>query len=170
MALCHGRPFRQHVANADGRVNGRRHDEGAVERSPQHAAAGAAENIGGAHALAGGIENDGDMHEDERRHERGGHALPDVKAHAHALSSPLSQASVLARLRPAMDAVGLSACGLCSWQDWCEWQEWQPPEAATALSLSGFAASRSSLSSDHARLSAAGPRYPAFHRTVSHAA
>ena len=69
-----------------------------------------------------------------------------------------------------MEAVGLSACGQCSWQDWCEWQAWQPPDAATAASRSGFPASRSSFTSDQARLSAAGPRYAAFHRTVSQAA
>ncbi len=62
------------------------------------------------------------------------------------------------RLRPAIEAVGLRRCGQSSWQDWCEWQAWQPPEAATACKRTAFAPSRTSFTSVHARLSAAGPR------------
>ena len=65
---------------------------------------------------------------------------------------------LLTRLRPAIEAVGLSCCGQSSWQDWCEWQAWQPPVAATACRRSPVAPSRTSFTSVHARLSAAGPR------------
>ena len=61
------------------------------------------------------------------------------------------------RLRPAMEAVGLSACGQCSWQDWCEWHAWQPPLAATAWRRSAFPASRGII---HERPSAIERRRP----------
>src|SRR5579859_5286648 len=139
-------------------MNGHRGDKQRVIRAPGDAAAGARKNLGGRKTLPRRIEDDGEVHGNERHHERRGGALPDIEPHVHGFSSPFRYASAVRRFSPAIEAVGLSASGQCSWQDWWEWQAWQPPAAATAYSRAALPASRSSFTSVQVRLSAAGPR------------
>ncbi len=73
-------------------------------------------------------------------------------------SSPRSAARAVARFRPAIEAVGLSAFGQSVRQLSWLWQAWQPASPATARRRSGWPSSRTSLTSVQARLSAAGPR------------
>ena len=70
---------------------------------------------------------------------------------------------------PLMPAVGSSPLGQRSEQVVWVWQAWQPASPATDFKRSFCAASRTSLTSDQARLSAAGPRYSGRQVTVSHA-
>src|SRR5262249_1766929 len=155
-AIPKRRPFGQHVAHANRRMDGHGNDEGAVARRPNNAAARARENIGSGHSFAARIEDDGDVHQHQRHHERRGQPLPDVEMNVPI--SPLTEAQMVGPWSPAIEAWGLRRGGKSSGQDWCEWQAWKPPEAATACKRSAFPPSRTSFTSVHARLSAAGPR------------
>ena len=73
-------------------------------------------------------------------------------------SSPRRTAFAVARLSPAIDAVGEICFGQRSVQLTCVWQLWQPASPATARNRSERAPSRTSLINVHARFSAAGPR------------
>ena len=117
----------------------RRDHEQRVEAAPTEAAAHAAEDIRRGKPVACRIEDHREMREHHRRHQRRRRPLPDIEREVHRLISPLSQACTVRRLRPAIDAVGLSAVGQWTWQDWWVWQAWQPPRAATACSRSGVA-------------------------------
>src|SRR5262249_20216370 len=94
----------------------RKHEQ-TIERGPGDAAARARKNIGRAHAMPRRIEDHGDMNQDQRRHDGGGGALPEIEPHVHTLISPLRYAAAVRRLSAAIAAVGLSACGHSSWQD-----------------------------------------------------
>ena len=48
--------------------------------------------------------------------------MPNTAARTHHHSSPRIYACIVRRFRPAMEAVGFSLLGQCSWQLWCEWQ------------------------------------------------
>jgi hypothetical protein len=82
-AILKRRPFGQHVAHADRRMDGCGNDERAIERRPGDAAARARENVGGRHAFAARIEDDGDVRQHQRHHERRGQPLPDIETDVH---------------------------------------------------------------------------------------
>src|SRR5437868_14487181 len=87
---------------------------------------------------------------------------------AHSLSR--TAALAVARFKPAIAAVGARCFGHHCVHDPCVWQAWQPASPATARKRTRPPTSRASLTSVHARLSAAGPKKSVRHPTTSHAA
>src|SRR5690606_12082450 len=102
----------------------------------------------------------GEMDDDAEGEHYGARALrdPEPGFDPRAHSSPFIAALRTARLSPEIPAVGEMCFGQRSVQLRWVWQAWQPASPATARSRSAFPASRSSQTSVHARLSAAGPR------------
>ena len=84
-------------------------------------------------------------------------ARPRSRMHPRS-SSPFSSAGTRRASGPAIDAVGARCFGQRSVQLACVWQAWQPASPATACRRSRLRAVAQSLTSVHARLSAAGPR------------
>ena len=95
-------------------------NEDAVEQRPRDAAARARQHVGRRQSVAGRVNDHRQVHRDQRDHDGRGQPLCHVEPDVHASISPLRKESAVRRLRPAIDAVGLSDKGQCSWQDWCE--------------------------------------------------
>ena len=94
----------------------RRHEH-AVERRPTERPRVRAEDIRRPSGLLRRIEDDDEMHHDQRHHQRRRQPLQQIKRNVHVNAPRPYRRSVVRRFRPAMDAVGLSACGQCCSHD-----------------------------------------------------
>src|SRR2546422_1294806 len=117
------------------------------------------------------VDDRDEVNDHAQREQRGARALrdPEQALGFRAHSSPFRTEPRTALFRPEIPAVGARPIGQRSVQLMCVWQAWQPASPATARRRSCFTTSRSSLTRVQARLSAAGPRYSAFHATTSQA-
>src|SRR3989454_10166177 len=166
-----GEPFDENAPQANRRMDRNSQDEDRVKDEPGNIAARSAEDLRGRKSALHRVDDRDEVNDHAQREQRGARALrdPEQALGFRAHSSPFRTEPRTALLRPEIAAVGDRPIGQRSVQLMWVWQAWQPASPATARRRSIVAASRSSLTSVQARLSAAGPRYSGFHATTSQA-